>query len=127
MDLSTFVAQVLAVAYLSIGVGILLDKAYYKHLFDEVFKDHLGMYIGGFIALVTGFSLVSFHNIWVKDWTVLITIVGWLALIKGVGLLAFPAKYLSHVRDFVRPKNMGTYTAVLLVLGLVFGYFGFVA
>jgi hypothetical protein len=127
MDLTTFVAQALAIVYLSIGVGMLVDKKHYKKLFDEVFKDTLGMYLGGIIALVMGFALVTYHNEWVQDWTVLITIIGWLALVKGVMLLAFPGAFLGWTKGMFKPKNLGAYAFVVLVIGLVFGYFGFVA
>ena len=125
MDLSTFVAQVLAVVYLSVGVGMLLDKAYYKKLFSEVFSDHLGMYLGGIMALVAGVALVSYHNVWSQDWTVLVTIIGWLALIKGVMLLAFPSVFMKQFKGFAKTKYLHTMSFVVLALGLVFGYFGF--
>ena len=127
MDLSTFLAQLFAVAYLSIGVGMLLDKAFYRHMLDEVYKDHLGMYLGGILALVAGFSIVSTHNLWVKDWTVLVTIIGWLALVKGVGLLAFPTKFMHPWKHVMASKRLTTISGIVIVLGLVFGYYGFVA
>ena len=127
MDLSIFVAQVAAIVYLAIGVGILVDKKYYDKVFDSLMKDMTAMYLGGFVALLAGYSLVTFHNDWVKSWEVLVTILGWLALIKGVMLLAFPSTFLSVVKPWVKSKNLSGMAAVAVVLGLVFGYFGFVA
>lgn len=127
MDLSIFVAQVAAVVYLTIGVGMLVDKKYYAKFFDGMMKDMTALYIGGFMALVVGYTLVTFHNDWVKSWEVLVTILGWLALIKGVMLLAFPTTFQGLAKSWIRSKNLGTYALVVIVLGLVFGYFGFVA
>lgn len=127
MDLSIFVAQVAAIVYLSVGVGVLVDKAYYKRLFDSFSKDAGTMYLGGFMALIIGFALVTFHNEWVKSWEVLVTILGWLALIKGVALLAFPSSFMGFVENFYKGKNISNLALVAIVLGLVFGYFGFVA
>lgn len=127
MDLPTFVAQVAALVYLSIGIGMLVDKAYYKKLFDDIFKDTSAIYLGGFMALIAGFAIVTYHNVWEQSWVVLVTIIGWLALVKGVLLLAFPSSFLAWSKSLFGPKNMGTYSFIILVLGLVFGYFGFVA
>lgn len=127
MDLSTFVAQVVAVSYLAIGVGMLADKAHYKKFLEEMYKDSLGLYIGGFIALIAGFSLVSFHNFWVKDWTVLVTLIGWAALIKGVLILGMPTHFSKWSKHMFKPKNMHVYSLIVLGLGLVFAYFGFLA
>jgi len=127
MDLSTFVAQIAAVAYLSIGVGMLVDKKHYKKLFDSILKDMSVMYLGGFMALIAGFAIVTFHNVWVQDWTILITIIGWLALIKGVLLLVFPSVFMKWVKTMFKTKHLSRYSFVILFIGLVFGYFGFVA
>lgn len=126
MDLSIFVAQVAAVVYLSVGVGILVDKKHYSKVFDSVMKDTAAMYIGGFMALLVGFSLVTFHNDWMKSWEVLVTIIGWLALVKGVMLLAFPSTFLGVVKPWMKSKNLSAFAMVAVVLGLVFGYFGFI-
>lgn len=127
MDLSIFVAQMVAIIYLAVGVGMLLDKKYYVKLFDGFMKDATAMYLGGFTALMVGFSLVTFHNDWVKNWEVLVTIIGWLALIKGVMLLAFPTTIINMSKPWLKGKNMNVLSAVVIVLGLVFGYFGFVS
>jgi len=127
MDLSIFVAQAAAIVYLAVGVGMLVDKKYYAKLFDGIMKDMTAMYVGGFMALIIGFTLVTFHNDWVKSWEVLVTILGWLALVKGVMLLAFPTTFQSIIKSWVSSKNLNKYAPVAIVLGLVFGYFGFVA
>lgn len=126
MDLSIFVARVAAVMYLAVGLGMLFDKAYYKKLLEGFTKDAGTMYLGGFMALVAGLSLVSFHNDWVKSWEVLVTIIGWIALVKGVMLLAFPTTMMDFTKSMVKGKSAGTYGAIVVVIGLVFGYFGFI-
>ncbi len=127
MDLSLFVAQVAAIVYLSVGVGMLLDKKYYAKLLEGIMKDTTAMYIGGFMALIAGFTLVTFHNEWVKSWEVLVTIIGWIALIKGVMLLAFPSTLVGMTKSWVNAKNLKTFSVIVIALGLVFGYFGFIA
>lgn len=125
MDLSIFVAQVTAVIYLAVGVGMFFNKKYYAKLLEGFAKDMSSLYLGGFVALVVGFALVTFHNDWVKSWEVLVTIIGWLALIKGVMLLAFPATVARTIKTWFKPKHLSAYSAVIIVLGVVFGYFGF--
>ncbi|MBN2307175.1 hypothetical protein JXD20_04270, partial [Candidatus Peregrinibacteria bacterium] len=127
MDLSIFVAQVAAIVYLSVGVGIFLNKKYYAKSMEGLLKDTGTMYLGGFIALIAGFALVTFHNDWVKSWEVLVTILGWLGLVKGVMLLAFPATFLKLAKSMVSAKNVNVMAFVAVVLGVVFGYFGFIA
>lgn len=47
-------------------------------------------YLTGFIAVTFGLLIIGYHNLWVADWRVLITIIGWLALIKGLIFIVLP-------------------------------------
>jgi hypothetical protein len=69
----------------------------------------------GYASLFLGLASVLLHNYWVANWHVLITIFGWLALIKGVLVIAWPeisknAKYETRV--------LSTRIALIVVSGL---------
>ena len=106
MELSQFVAQLLGITYLAVGIGFLNSRKHYEKMLNNFVKDPAVMYLGGLMALIIGFLLVTYHNIWVKNWTVLITILGWGALLKGVLLLAIPktqSTYCRKARNTLRP------------------------
>ena len=77
----------------------------------------------GFTLLVMGALLVQYHNIWVKDWTVLITILAWAILIKGFLLIAYPQVLLSFKGLYKNIKS--SWGFVFVAIGLVLGYFVF--
>jgi len=77
------------------------------------------------MALVVGFLIVSNHNVWVQDWTVLVTIIGWLALLKGVLIFLAPKFLIKLSASILKKTNLIGLCAI--ILGLVFGYFGFLA
>ncbi|MGV0806189.1 hypothetical protein [Mycolicibacterium setense] len=57
----------------------------------------------GYLSLFLGLASVLLHNVWELNWHVLITIFGWLALIKGVIVIAWPevsknTKYETRIR-----------------------------
>ena len=125
MEFSIFIARVAAVIYLSIGIGLFIDGDYYKKSFDKMLGDPGTMYLGGFIALIIGFLIVSLHNHWVKDWRVLVTLIGWIGLIKGVALLAVPGPMLDFSRKLIKGMNMNFIAVFAITFGAVLGYFGF--
>ncbi|MCK5460611.1 hypothetical protein KAI58_01355 [Candidatus Gracilibacteria bacterium] len=125
MELSILVAQIVAVVYISIGVGLLLNGDYYRKVFDAMISEKGTMYLGGALALVVGFLLVKNHNIWEMDWTVLVTIIGWGALLKGILLLVLPEFALKLFTPMMKCKKLGIMGTVCIVLGLVLGYYGF--
>ncbi|MFH1218563.1 MAG: hypothetical protein V1679_01855 [Candidatus Peregrinibacteria bacterium] len=125
METSILVAKIMGVAYVTLGLGLIINGAYYKKAFEEIIKSPGFMFLGGIMALVAGFLIVNVHNFWVKDWTVLVTIIGWLALIKGVLIFLLPNVLISISKPLVKnPMIIGVFA---VILGGVFGYFGFFA
>ncbi len=107
------------------GVGFLLSGDYYRKAIPKLIDQPGYMLLGGMMSLLIGFLMVQYHNIWTADWTVVVTIFGWLALIKGVALLAFPKSFDVFKKMFASAKMMQIMVWPILIFGLFFGYFGF--
>ena len=76
MENSILIAKILSVAYLSLGLGILLNRDYYKDELTKMMDNSSFLLFGGLIAVVIGFVIIEIHNTWTRDWTTIITIVG---------------------------------------------------
>jgi hypothetical protein len=44
----------------------------------------------GYITFLLGLATVVAHNLWVADWRVAVTILGWVTLLKGMEKIALP-------------------------------------
>ena len=127
METPLFIARIVAVIYLAVGLGFLLNGDYYCKVV-EGFTQNAGVtYLGGLMALTIGFLIIYNHNVWENNWTVLITIIGWMALTKGLLILIFPKKILEMSGSILKMKSLSYFPWLILLLSLVFGYFGFVA
>jgi predicted MFS family arabinose efflux permease len=124
MSLSNFVARCLAIIYLSVGVAALSGRITFSKIIEDFEKSPALTYISGFMAVIIGMILITFHNVWVKNWTTVITVIAWISLIKGIMLIAFP-KFISLFKDVY--KNNFIWGLVVIIIGLVFGYLGFFA
>jgi hypothetical protein len=127
MNLSKLIAKIASVLYLAASIGAFFGTDYYRKLADDLFSNAGLVYMVGFITVIIGFLIVTFHNIWTKNWTVLITVLGWLALAKGICLIAFP-QFVHTLSDRIFTDwgfKIFPYTA--LCLGLLFAYFGFLS
>lgn len=83
------------------------------------FSNNIGLtYFSGMMALIIGLLIVTSHNIWTSDWRVLITLVGWLSILKGVIRMFAPERALSWGISIVAKR--GVYVTALLVF-LVIG------
>lgn len=122
MELSIFIAKIIAIIYISIGIGVIGEKNSFKKMITE-FEDYSAIvFLSGFITVILGMLLVQYHNIWVKDWTVVITIIGWAALLKGILLLAYP-KFITKFKNIYKGRSWGY---IVIVFGLIFAYLGFI-
>ena len=128
MFFSIAIARVLGPLFLLIGLGALINMGYMREMVDEFSKgkQHFCMMGFGIVQFLVGMFLVTSHNIWVANWTVLITIIGWGALIKGVIALLFPRVALSMMTS-LKGQSWWVPVAgiVALVIGGVFSYYGF--
>ena len=112
--------------YLAIGIGIFVSPDFYKKLFADFVDNAAIMYLGGVTALVVGFLIVAFHNTWTRDVSVIITILGWLALIKGVLILVWPRLMVGITKAMMKKENALRIEAIaIVILGLLFSFLGF--
>lgn len=76
------------------------------------------IFLSGYIALIIGLITVILHNVWVSDWRVVITILGWIALIKGVVRIGFPEATKKLVPKF---RDKPLLARVWLVIAIFVG------
>lgn len=71
-------------------------------------------YLNGMILFAGGLAIVRFHSRWRRDWTVCVTVTGWLMLVAGLFRLFFPTapQAGASALTFV-------FIGVLFLLGLV--------
>jgi len=127
MELSILIGKIIAVIYLSASLGGFFSRDYYRRVSEDMYKNAGLSYMTGFSAVIAGFLIVHYHNSWGRDWTVLITILGWLALIKGILIIVVPKFIRRLSKVFLKDRVLRIIPYVTLSVGLVFGYFGFVS
>ena len=124
MELSIFLAKVLGLYLVIVPLAVLVNRKHLPRLVEE-FSTNVGLNIlASIFALVLGLLLVVSHNVWTADWRVLVTILGWLTLAKGVVRLLFLERMQKLSALSLKP-----WWAVVLVLfvlvGLYLSYVGF--
>ena len=61
------------------------------HLYDAQIPPVV--YLSGALLFVAGLAIVRAHNIWVRNWTVLVTLSGWSFLLLGLVRMFGAAQY----------------------------------
>ena len=89
MDISIFLAKFWGWYFILFFALLLLSPKRIKQLFNFA-EDDKFMIILSILGIIIGLLHVLVHNLWVKDWRLIITLFGWLSLIKGVSQFSFP-------------------------------------
>lgn len=128
MEISAFIARIFGLCYLIIGLGFLFNRKAFRQVMDDFCKNAALVFYGGLLALVIGVVIILTHNVWVANWTVIITIIGWLGLIKGIWIIIFPASVLKFMQVYRKDENLLiVHSIVALVFGAFLTFFGFFA
>lgn len=118
--------QIFSLAYLAIGIGIFLNPDFYRKMLSDFMQNSAILYLGGIMALIVGYLIVAFHNTWTMDLSVIITIIGWIALIKGIVILIFPKTMIAISKPILNsPTFMKIEATIATIAGLAFSYLGF--
>ena len=122
MELSILVSRIIAVVYISSGIAVFIGQLNFDNIVADLNKSTALTFIAGACGIIIGMVLVTYHNNWVKNWTVLITIISWIFLIGGLMVVVFP-KSLSYMSKHY--KHSRVWGIFMICFGLLFGYFGF--
>ena len=118
--------QLFGIAYLVMGIGGVIKRDAYIKLMDDFSKSMGLLFVTGLLTITVGFIMVTFHNVWVMGWTVIITIFGWIALIKGIVILMFPGFYFRIFDSMKKRKMMmRIYPIFVLLIGVFLLLLGF--
>ncbi|MFC3907505.1 hypothetical protein ACFORL_00245 [Legionella dresdenensis] len=126
MDTSKFLSKVLGIYFIIVSVAMYVDMQQFTGYVQRLIHDPTLMFVTGFFTLILGILMVVSHNIWQWNWRLLITIIAWIVLLKGIGIIFLPHFIDTVSLSFVENIYM-TYAAagLDLLLGLFLCYKGF--
>jgi len=125
MDISFFLAQVFGLYFVLAGVAILVRPTATIELM-QLIANRNATFISGFMALLVGVPLVLLHNVWDGSWRVVITLLVWLTLLKGVVRIFVPDMVASWADTLVSyPRLVRHMVWVLIILGIYLMSLGF--
>jgi membrane protein CcdC involved in cytochrome C biogenesis len=125
---SIFIARLLGPLLLAVGAGILINPSMFRTMGTEVVRSVTLVYLFGIMDLAAGLAIVLTHNVWLVSWRVLITLLGWLLIVRGAARVLLTEKVMVFGAKAFRNKQMVPVSgAIVGILGLVLSYFGYVA
>ena len=126
MQTSLYLAKLIGPTLIVIGIGMLINRDGYRDMAREFLGSRALIYLAGLFAFVPGLAMLLAHNVWAADWRVIITILGWLALIGGAFRILFPQEVTRiGTRVIANPSTMLIGGGVTLLLGAILSFYGY--
>ena len=112
-------------AYLIAGSlsGVLSGDSWIKILED--FRAHPGLsFVTGVFVFILGVTLVLVHQIWSDPLSILMSLVGWIAAVEGLVLIAVPNLLLGFALSMARPGLIKGFAIAIGILGIFLVFAG---
>lgn len=126
MQTSIFLARLIGPVFLLVGIGLLANPAAYRVMAEEFLRSRALIYLSGLLTMPVGLAIVLTHNVWAADWRLIITILGWLAVVGGALRLVYPqATETLGRRMLEKPLALTLGGGVWFAVGALLCLFGY--
>jgi hypothetical protein len=126
MATSKSIAALVGPTLVAVAGAILLNLGPWPTLVDIGLHDPPLVFVAGFPLFVAGLAIVRAHNRWGGGWPVVVTLVGWLALIGGLSRILFLTRGASLiVRADKTPGFLPVVAIVILAIGAFLSFKGY--
>jgi vacuolar-type H+-ATPase subunit I/STV1 len=116
MDNSLFLAKFWGWYLIIFFLVLSLNPKRIKQIFNDL-KDEKFLIITAFVSIMIGLLNIIFHNIWDLSYKLIITLIGWFALIFGLALFILPKRTVAWL-EIVNIKLVQVIYMLLFFIGI---------
>ena len=123
---SIFLAKLIGLALMIFGIAILVRMESFQNSLKDISKSDALMTMISVLPLIAGLAIVLAHNLWEANWTILVTIMGWIILLAAIVRLFFHKMIMKKMAEKWQSKPFFYVIGiVIIIIGAIFTYFGF--
>ena len=126
MATTKMISGLMGPTLLAIGIAMLINADHFPEMAKQIGNNPGLIFVSGILLLVAGLAIVRVHNFWSGGWRVVVTVLGWLAVIGGILRMFVPfwaASIASTLGQSSTPVIIGA--PVLLLVGGFLSYKAF--
>lgn len=123
MEISNKIGIIVAVYLIVTGVGFLMSSEYYSQMISHTGSDPVLINLSGMVHFFIGMTILVNHFLWKNALQIIVTLLGFMFLMKGLFLIAFPELMLQSAENPSQiPWAMPT---GFIAIGFIVGYMAF--
>ncbi|MFA6077673.1 MAG: hypothetical protein WC724_01490 [Candidatus Paceibacterota bacterium] len=113
MEITIFLAKFWGSLFMVLG-GLSIGAKFLGRVIEYT-EDKSVTISTGYITFLLGLATVVAHSVWVNDWRLVITLLGWTTLLKGVMKIGFP-EHINKKAQMFRGQS-ALWGAVIFIFG----------
>ncbi len=126
MDLTILLSKIFGLYMLIAGIAIFMNRKHVMLAVVAIFKERFAQLLAGILSLLLGLLLINIHNDWSTAPAILISLLGWMVVVKGLVYLFMPESKLTKLMHFLSEREWYTVDAILaVVLGAYLAGYGY--
>jgi hypothetical protein len=114
---SKTIAALMGPLLAAMGVAMLINRNLFPTIMGEVAHNYALIFLSGILTLLAGLAIVRIHNVWSGGWRVIITALGWLAIVSGLVRIWLP-QGAAPIAEAFAGNSMSILIGGLVVLAL---------
>ena len=128
MQNSILIAKLIGPVIAALGLTLLVNRGVFDRLIEEASSNKGLIVLMGVPTLLAGLAIVTTHNVWAWNWSVAITIFGWLAVVGGLLRTLLPGLVQALGGRVLKLPYLMTVAGVIWTgFGLYLSYYGYLA
>lgn len=123
--MTQFLSQMMAFVFVILAISLWTNNKFYIEMFKQIEKDKVGLFFASIIEMVLGLAIVLQHNLWSTLPEIVVTLIGWGAILEGIAALFWTKKYKKMALRVFSQKGIPYFTGLLGIIGLYLAWVGF--
>ena len=104
-DISLMYARAYGLYFLIVGLSLIANPDRFRDWYKDILSETRRVLFGGTIALLIGSFIIATHDIFVYDWPIIITLIGYWGIIAGAGAL-LSDKFINLYKWMIESNNL---------------------
>lgn len=121
-------ARVIGPFLVAMAIAAVTRGSHLRTLLADFGATEVWPWVAGAFILLGGLAIVAFHQYWRGAAAIIVSVLGWLLVVRGLFLLFFPSTFTSLANDIVGATAVWqTAYVVMALIGLYLTYVGWIS
>ncbi len=125
MDITVFLAQIWGPIMIALGLGIFTSRSHYVKIYRDLEKEPFAALVFGMFATALGIMQIGAHNAWNTLPQILVSVLGWGLLLKGLVFIVAPRLVDRSGNRAIKSGLLPIVATAVLIFGVYLAWVGY--